>query len=104
RYEGLVPVALQRRDGVEHPLGAPRLAGGPLPVDRIEEVEDPPALRRNDGVHSPGGYPPPRANPGRCPQLAFVYRDTAEKERQLGGRLGSRATGVRLPGYGGKGT
>jgi cobaltochelatase CobN len=35
---------------------------------------------------------------------AFLYRDRAEKERQNGGTPTPHATGVPLPGYGGKGT
>ncbi|MGH9012109.1 MAG: cobaltochelatase subunit CobN, partial [Acidimicrobiia bacterium] len=37
-------------------------------------------------------------------ELAFLYRDTAEKERQNGEAAGPAATGVPLPAYGGKGT
>src|SRR5207245_3285274 len=37
-------------------------------------------------------------------QLSFICRDTAEKERQNRVTYGSRSTGVRLPGWSGKGT
>jgi hypothetical protein len=38
------------------------------------------------------------------PVLAFVYRYTAEKERQFESAARPAASGVRLPVYGGKGT
>src|SRR3712207_7219836 len=38
------------------------------------------------------------------PVLAFVYRDTAENERQLRSAPNPARSGVRLPGYSGKRT
>jgi hypothetical protein len=46
----------------------------------------------------------PRAAAPAPTQLAFVYRDTAEKERQNGLAACPITTGVRLPEYSGKGT
>ena len=84
RDQGLVAVALERLDGVEHPLGGAGLGGGPLPVDRVEEVENPPALRRRHGVHAEGGYPEPAPRLGRggaaarSPDTAGVGRSPGE--------------------------
>ena len=55
RHQRLVPVPLEGLHGLHHPLGRPRFGGGPLPVDRVVEVEDSPALRRCDSVHDVGG-------------------------------------------------
>src|SRR5688572_3853194 len=45
-----------------------------------------------------------RAYGGPRDEPAFLYRNRAEKERRFGRGWAPPATGVRLPGYGGKGT
>ena len=89
------PSRFERRDRVEHPLGGAGLGRGPLPVDRVEEVEDPPPLRRRDCVHNRRGYP---ADPPDPVRRALVRELRAKRERTAAATARSRTRGRAHPG------
>ena len=52
-HQHLVPVGLERRDGIEDTLRPAGLGVGSGAVQLVEEMEDAPPLRRLNGFHEP---------------------------------------------------